>query len=336
MIKNKNLFILFLLNLCAIKCSAVISKLNVFQNNQFVEVELPSPYYEKEDGDDLFFLHQNSYVVFDAEMYRNRVIVTGPLQPCIAVALTNDKKLLLFHVSPYNSLPNMKKIILDTFDGDDKNNIYAGIYGLNSEQAWQQAVHGQFYWLKGILNYTTTNVAIKESQPNHTAPNYISQSHSDFIKAIEITIQQSTINHSHIKVYTWNLADNPILEHTPYSHSQHNIAIRMNKLLTDEQEKEINIFSISLMEKNFFNMDNQFVNLEGEPSFSGNYKHIKNLEKMLIDKIVINRYMVNGFYYAFRNVTKSYLNANNCNFEVADIRINTLDFIHQKESGSIF
>jgi hypothetical protein len=326
MIKWKAVFILFAIYLCAIKSNAVMVKLDLLKDNQLVDVNMPFLYYQRDDNDNFFFLHQNSYAVFDAEDDINKVIVTGPLQPCIAVAITNGKKLLLFHVNPFNSLQDMAEIIRRTFCGEDKNNIYAGIYGLNAENAWKQARWGMFY----MLHEEKTDTAITQYLPNYTDPNYIPNSHGDFVKAIKANIEQSEIYLSHIKTHTWNLEQNAALENTIYSHSQHNICIKMNNLLNDEQERNINIFSISLMENNLFNVADEHISVEISPmqSFSGRYKYIQNSQELYKDENIIRSLLVKGFYCAFEQRTKKYLDANINGWDRASI--NSLNFIHQK------
>ncbi len=238
MLKNKFLcFILIMIQFTALKSFAIKAELDFFKDNSLSIVDLPFPYYTPQENDVFVLVHQNSYGVFDVEDDINKVIVTGPLEPCVAIAVADGRKLILFHANPSNSLSHMNKVIADTFMHSDKNEIIVRIFGLEAEEVWERT------WGRS-------------SGGNHL----------DFVKRIKATIKESGISDNAISANRWSLksAPNQASKNCEgiYYKAEANISIRMNDLVGNGSKKTINFWSIGLVAENVMNFTTEKIELK--------------------------------------------------------------------------
>ncbi len=101
------------------------------------EVILPFPYYERKNDDQLTLIHQGGYKVYNIQKDGNKVAVIGTLKPCIAIAATDGKSLIVFHKHWTNSLESLKKSIKEHIDLSNKYNVYARIYTTRDDINWK-------------------------------------------------------------------------------------------------------------------------------------------------------------------------------------------------------
>lgn len=121
---------------------AVTCELDLFQNGHTTQVVLPFAYYERQPGDNLTMIHQGGYKVYDVANDSCEVAVMGPLRPCIAVAVTDGQKVVVFHKHSSNSLDHMSAIIEQYLDLSDSSNLYGRIFTTRDDVEWQQTVRG--------------------------------------------------------------------------------------------------------------------------------------------------------------------------------------------------
>jgi hypothetical protein len=239
MLKNSFLFfVLVVMQFTALKSFAVKAKLDFFKDNSLSIVDLPFPYYTRQENDVFVFVHQNSYGVFDVEDNVNKVIVTGPLEPCVAVAVTDGRQLVLFHANPSNRISHMKEVIADTFMHSDKNDIIVRIFGLEAEEVWERT-----FWNR-------------LSGGNHL----------DFVKRIKATIKESGISDANITANRWSVKSAPHQVQREcngiYYGTEKNISIRMNNLINNGQKKTINFWSIGSVAENVMKFADEKVDLK--------------------------------------------------------------------------
>ena len=118
---------------------AVICELDLFQNGQITQVHLPFAYYERQPDDNFTMIHQGGYKVYDVERDWCEVAVIGPVRPCIAVAVTDGQKVVVFHKHSTNSLEHMGSIIAKHLDLSDSSNLYGRIFTTRDDVEWQMS-----------------------------------------------------------------------------------------------------------------------------------------------------------------------------------------------------
>ena len=98
------------------------------------DIALPFRYLPREPGVRYDLIVEGGYKVYDlakSKVHLSRrpvVAIIGPLDPCIGIAITDGKKLLLFHKHVLNSVTNMLEIIQKNLDLSCPEHLLARIF----------------------------------------------------------------------------------------------------------------------------------------------------------------------------------------------------------------
>jgi len=148
---NSKLYISILSLLFFIACysasaTTCLEKFDLEGDGELKQIEVPFPYYKRQQSDRFSFIYQGGYKVFNIQNSQNEVAVIGALRPCIAIIVTDGINLITMHKHSTNSLESMHKIIDQNLDLSDKSKLRAYIHTTKDDVEWIQnqrvSMHG--------------------------------------------------------------------------------------------------------------------------------------------------------------------------------------------------
>lgn len=153
----------------------ILESLDIHGNGKFTLVPLPYPHYKRKPEDHLQLIHQGCYKVYDITQAQNEVAVIGYLAPCVGIAVTDGKKLIVFHKFYHNSLSSMEELIREHLDTKNPSKLFAHIFTTRDDIDWEINArtfsHGdqnQADYVNGIkihlceaLKFTPSNISSK-------------------------------------------------------------------------------------------------------------------------------------------------------------------------------
>jgi hypothetical protein len=106
----------------------VHNQLDLHGTGERADVILPFIYLYREPGVRYDLIVEGGYKIYDLAKKEDLIAIIGPLDPCIGIAVTDGKKLLLFHKHVLNSVSNMLEIIKNNLDLSCPENLVARIF----------------------------------------------------------------------------------------------------------------------------------------------------------------------------------------------------------------
>ena len=138
----------FILLLSISPVSAVLVDLDLQGTGETTAIELPFKYYERKPNDKFTLIFEFGYKIYDLKekQNENEIAVIGPLYPCIGIAVTDGKKLIVFHKHALNTIDtkisgSLGQIVRDNLDLNPQNPLLqAGICTTKEEIHWRNNV----------------------------------------------------------------------------------------------------------------------------------------------------------------------------------------------------
>ena len=130
--------------------SGVMVNLDLYGKGKYTEIDLPFEYYQHQEGDELTLIHQGGYKIYNLKSDKNAVAVIGHLRPCIAIAVTDGTRLIVFHKHSTNALNpkiegSLGQIVLTNLDLSNPDRLRARIYTTYDAVEWEKSQRSKMH-----------------------------------------------------------------------------------------------------------------------------------------------------------------------------------------------
>jgi len=272
------LSLLYTIALLAISSNtyAIQTSLDLHGDGKLTKITLPFKCFQQQPDDNFTLIHEQFYKVYDINDSEHEVAVIGPLRPCIAIVVTDGKRVVVFHKHSSNALDadlqgSLQQILLKNLDLNPNNEfLRAGIYTTKDDVRWEEMERSEMHNGK---------------------------THYEAIEDVRVALEAIGIPYDHIVVKQWNLRrppGNEFLYEFSYLDNYGNImeyaAIRIIDLY--DKHNNIKFFSIDPFAEDIFSfkkIKTTFADFYGNDRFSAICKlterQIKD-KNLKVDKLI--------------------------------------------------
>ena len=232
------LSLLYTIALLAISSNtyAIQTSLDLHGDGKLTKINIPFKYFQQQPDDNFTLIHELFYKIYDIKDSEHEVVVLGPLRPCIAIVVTDGKRLVAFHKHSSNALDvdlqgSLQQTLQKNLDLNPNNEfLRARIYTTKDVVRWVEMERSELH--KG----KTLDEAIED---------------------VRVALEAVGIPSDHIMVDQWNLRVPPkneyLYEHSylgNYGNAMEFVAIRIIDLY--DKHNNIKFFSIDPYNEDIF------------------------------------------------------------------------------------
>lgn len=205
-------------------------------NGQMSTVQLPYPYFEKKPNDQFKIITQGGCHLSKATDV-HKVIVIGPVQPCVAITVTDGETVAAFHAHSTNRHDNMQSILKEAFP-NGLQATWAHIFSAADNVEWTQSgrtrMHGGLSHDQAVTAFQETLIRAGVSE------NHIQQ------KIYDKRDHEGNLKYDNLALGRYELAESCV-------------AVRMDNLLMQEMPRRMAYTSIDLATEDVFGFSESYM-----------------------------------------------------------------------------